>query len=249
MRYLVNEVYSCLQGEGPNIGVPAILVRFQICNLRCEWCDTPFTHTLSSDPQQRNSKGRDGRTRIKQNFRSYSCEELAHVIRHQPGDIKHLILSGGEPTLHNFLPLVQDLGKEYTAEVETNGTVIPHRKHPGFSLADYERFQWNISPKGNNAGCDIVRDSLDFWSGLCRDRLPIFFKWVVRSAVLEQDLHEIMGLVESFRIPRESVLLMPEGTTPESQLNSQRLAEACIQLGMRMSPRLHVILYGDKRGY
>jgi organic radical activating enzyme len=48
--FLINEIYPCLQGEGINLGKPSLLVRFQICNLRCVWCDTPYTHTFKSDP-------------------------------------------------------------------------------------------------------------------------------------------------------------------------------------------------------
>ena len=35
------EVFSSLQGEGPELGTATLFVRFAECDLRCRWCDTP----------------------------------------------------------------------------------------------------------------------------------------------------------------------------------------------------------------
>src|SRR5688572_8796325 len=39
----IAEIYSSLQGEGRLTGTPSVLVRTSGCNLRCWFCDTPFT--------------------------------------------------------------------------------------------------------------------------------------------------------------------------------------------------------------
>jgi 7-carboxy-7-deazaguanine synthase len=241
--YLVNEVYPCLQGEGASLGRPSILVRFQICNLRCTWCDTPYTHTFRSDPLE------PGRPEAGQAFQRLSVEELVARIRpHAP--VRHLILTGGEPTLQNPVPLMDALGEGHTAEVETNGTRIPHRAHAGFAESDYGRFQWNVSPKGANAGETWDDEALRFWADLARTHPLVYFKFVVRSAdgLFEADLAEAVSFVERFGAPRERVYLMAEGTTQESQLGRTRLHDACLALGFLYTPRLHVILFGPRRG-
>ena len=43
----INEIYTCLQGEGKLMGVPHILIRVSGCRLRCQFadsfCDTPYS--------------------------------------------------------------------------------------------------------------------------------------------------------------------------------------------------------------
>ena len=40
----INEIFYSLQGEGYNTGRPALFIRFSVCNLRCSFCDTDFSH-------------------------------------------------------------------------------------------------------------------------------------------------------------------------------------------------------------
>ena len=73
-----------------------------------------------------------------------------------------------------------------------------------------------------------------------------WFKFVVER---EADLAEVMDLVERFKIPRNRVILMPEGrNVAELDKVAPWLAEKCRDLGVRMSDRLHVRLWGDRRG-
>ena len=46
MRYLVNDIYPCIQGEGVNTGVPMMLVRLHGCPVECVFCDTRETWTI-----------------------------------------------------------------------------------------------------------------------------------------------------------------------------------------------------------
>lgn len=240
--YLINEIYPCLQGEGPNLGVPSLLIRFQICNLRCTWCDTPYTHTMKSDPLEKNNP------KSEQKFSRISLPDLISKIQSFPQ--KHLILTGGEPTLQNIGLLMRELLKvgSYTFEVESNGTRIPHKEVSGFLEADYELAQWNISPKFSNAGESIEENALLHWSTLAANYEKVYFKFVVRENYCEEDLSVILSIIKQYNIQSNKIVLMPEGTDIHSQINNQWLHDECLKYGFRYTPRLHILLFGNLRG-
>src|ERR1700704_5212716 len=39
----ISEIFYSIQGEGMLAGVPSVFLRTSGCNLRCTWCDTPYT--------------------------------------------------------------------------------------------------------------------------------------------------------------------------------------------------------------
>jgi organic radical activating enzyme len=255
--FLVNEIYPCLQGEGPNLGLPALLVRFQICNLRCVWCDTPYTHTLTSDPadpmgaaaaddptdspQDKNKKA--------QNYQRMSLEQLIETIQKKSPSSKHLILSGGEPTLQNLGLLMRSLAPlGFHGEVESNATRIPHQDVAGFQEEDYLLLQWNLSPKMKNSGQALNPAALAHWSALAKTHPRVFFKFVICEPSASADIEEIFELLKTYDIPRERVYWMAEGNTRESQQNSLWLHDLCLAHGVHYSPRLHVWLFGEQRG-
>lgn len=230
--FLVNEIYPCLQGEGPNLGKPSLLVRFQICNLRCSWCDTTYTHTIRSD-----STRTDYRMRL---------QDLVNKIQSFPQ--KHLILTGGEPTLQNLGLLMRSLPSEYTAEVESNGTRIPHKQIPGFFESDYARMQWNISPKFSNANETLVEDSIRHWGLLSQSQKNVFFKFVIRPGFYQTDVENVLHMSQTYKIKNDRIFLMPEGVSIDSQIKNKWLAEICMKYGFYYTPRLHVLLFGNERG-
>lgn len=156
---------------------------------------------------------------------------------------KHMVLTGGEPLLHQgFLPTVLSrLKKEgFYVEVETNGTVTPTAEM--LELVDC----FNVSPKTSNSHVDRrVRTRRMALSALVASR-KAWFKFVVSDLV---DLSEVEELIIEFSIPRDRVMLMPEGTDSSLLLERSRwLVNICKERGFRFTPRLHILLFGNKRG-
>lgn len=87
-----------MQGEGFYAGTPAIFVRFSGCNLKCPFCDTSHA-----------------------DFCEMSEERIVEAVSGWAA--RHVVLTGGEPSLQLTDTLVEKLHEagKYVA-VETNGT-------------------------------------------------------------------------------------------------------------------------------
>ncbi len=165
------------------------------------------------------------------------------VIEQAGGTIRNVVFTGGEPLLQTreLAVLGGRLKAEgFRLEVETNGTVLPRPE-----LANTID-QWNVSPKlessGNRRRSREVRPALEWFA----QNVNAYWKFVIVDL---QDIDEVVSLVGRYRVPRERVLLMPEGTDPEALSERSRwLAEVCQEKGFRLSTRLHVLLWGTLRG-
>ncbi len=151
---------------------------------------------------------------------------------------RRAVITGGEPLESPlFVPLARELKRRgFTIEVETAGALPP----PAVPVD-----QWNVSVKLASSGVpearrinpEAIRAFLD---------LGAWWKFVV---VNECDVKEVLKLAESFALPRERTLLMPEGMRREEILErSPWVAEACKAHGFRFSPRLQILLWGPRRG-
>ncbi len=224
----VNEIFHSIQGEGPNTGKPALFLRMALCNLTCEWCDTKYTWDW---------RNYDYDKEVKEMSMKQVEEQL---LKH---DARHLVLTGGEPILQQkeLLPLLSSLKRKgFYIEVETNGTIIPTAEI--LNLID----QWNVSPKlENSQNPQALRERPEcyrFFVGLSN----AYFKYVVQDP---RDLDEVRQLVEKYRIPSGKIILMPEAQTKEQLAErSTWLADLCKQLNFTFSTRLHIELWGNKRG-
>jgi 7-carboxy-7-deazaguanine synthase len=218
-----------VQGEGVNAGTPTVFLRTYFCNLTCDWCDTKYTW-LNQDNSRR---GVD--------YERMSEETvLARVLRF---NCKHLVLTGGEPLLHQRLlpPILSRLKREgIYVEVETNGTVAPNEEM--LRLVDC----FNVSPKTSNSNVDQrVRTRRDALNALVASP-KAWFKFVVRDL---QDLSEVEELITEFSMPRGRVMLMPEGIDANVIIERSRwLVDVCKERGFRFTPRLHILLFGNRRG-
>ncbi|HEX2909982.1 MAG TPA: 7-carboxy-7-deazaguanine synthase QueE [Chloroflexia bacterium] len=223
-RFLVNEIFFSVQGEGASIGRPAIFVRLQLCNLTCTWCDTKYTW----DPQHPDFE----------KYEELGPAELIERIKIYP--CRRLIITGGEPLLHTAVieKLLQMLDHSWAIEIETNGTL------PGTEMIR-QRCQLNISPKLPSAQNRARTIKPAVLAQLLNSRDP-WFKFVVAD---QADFDALVAVVEQGMLPAERVIVMPEGQNVEALAkHALQVVEQVKERGYRLLPRLHVLLYGNRRG-
>jgi 7-carboxy-7-deazaguanine synthase len=214
----VSEIFLSLQGEGPSTGAPASFLRLQGCDVGCVWCDTRY----SWDP----SAGREMRG-----------DEIWSELE-KLGATGLLVVTGGEPLQHPGIePLLRGAVERWPrVEVETSGIGPPPFSHP--------RLHFNVSPKLPSA-TSRWRQTWQHSSAWTADPNAIF-KLVVGA---DPDPGDALRLIGEHGLPRERVLLMPEGKTgAEVAARAREVAELCKRERLRMSPRLHVWLWGPARG-
>lgn len=231
---LISEIFYSVQGEGILTGVPSVFVRTSGCNLRCRWCDTPYA---SWKPE-----GTDK-----------TPEEILTEIRAHPA-AAHVVLTGGEPMIAKDVNALISLirGAGYHLTIETAGTTPP--PEAGCDLA-------SLSPKLSNS-TPLPGEINEGWirrHEQTRTNLPFLRQWIETAVETqlkfvisdEADLTESRRLVDSLPLPfrADHVLLMPEGRTMEElRARSAWLVEVCKAHGHRFCHRLHIELFGNKRG-
>ena len=228
---LISEIFYSLQGEGELTGVPSVFVRTSGCNLRCNWCDTPYASWSPEGTTMR-------------------VDEIVAEVKQHPA--RHVVLTGGEPMI---APEIRELATalkkaDYHITIETAVTIAP--AGIACDLA-------SLSPKLRNSAPDSRLDetwrkkheALRWQPEVVKAWLASYgfqLKFVVAQV---SDLDEVETMLAQLGgdIPRAKVLLMPEGTTVEAlRAKAGWLGELCKVRGYRYAPRLHIELYGNKRG-
>lgn len=216
--YRISEIFHSIQGEGPSAGTPAHFVRLQGCGVGCHWCDTKYSWDAGAG-------------------RELAAEQI-WVEARGLGEAPLLVVTGGEPLEHEGLGRLLEQGLEHwpRVEVETSGIAPPPLSHP--------RLFYNVSPK--------LPSATPRWAGTWSAAAAwvgepnATFKIVVGDP---PDAADATRLIAEHGIPSSRVMLMPEGLTDERvRAHAQALTALCRERGFRMSPRLHVWLWGARRG-
>lgn len=229
----IAETFLSLQGEGKLAGTPSHFIRVSGCNLRCAWCDTPY----SSWSPEGSARG---------------IAELADAAA--TSGAGHAVVTGGEPMVFpGVIELCARLrGRGMHVTVETAGTVF---RAVGCDLL-------SLSPKLSNStpAAGDQRDPGGAWrtrhearrldrgalAGLLGLECEKQLKFVVCSP---GDLDEIDALLAGLSgwSPAD-VFLMPEGVTAPSPETREWVTRACLERGFRYGHRLHIELFGHRRG-
>ncbi|MFO1021047.1 MAG: 7-carboxy-7-deazaguanine synthase QueE [Planctomycetales bacterium] len=199
------EIFHSIQGEGSLMGTESVFVRTTGCNLRCWFCDTPYT---SWEPEGEQLSSR---------------EVLDRVLKFGS---RHVVLTGGEPLLQPALiPLSVALREQKQhVTVETAGTVY----RP--VAADL----MSISPKLSNSTPEESR-SLKWSRRHAQQRenrnvvtrLMAEYLYQLKFVVEQpEDLPEILTYLEAFpQVTAERVWLMPEARTQQEHADKRAWLE------------------------
>lgn len=222
----IAETFTSLQGEGMLVGVPSHFIRTSGCNLRCRWCDTPYTSWLPEGERR-------------------SVDEL--VAAAAMSGVRHVVVTGGEPLLQRE---IGELTRRLRATglhvtVETAGTVDP----------DFSCDLLSLSPKTTNSDPQggwrdrhrRLRADIEILRRLVARFPEHQLKFVVTDA---DDVPEIADLVDRLGVTEVwRVLLMAEGRSAEEvAAKAPEVAALCSEHGFRYTPRLHLDLFGGGRG-
>lgn len=188
LSYPVIEIFDSVQGEGSLMGCPVTFIRLKGCNLACPWCDTKDSWDT---------------TKAGSNFEKLSVDEIvSHVKR------EIVVITGGEPCIHDLVPLIDELHKKNVFVcIETNGT-----------LPTPEGVDWVVcSPKPN----DYVISNLCFFNEL---------KYVV-----DDNFHPETCVPSDLKGKVGQVWLQPCDYGKGQEEKSQASLEKCVEYAMTYS--------------
>ena len=220
----IAELFYSIQGEGSLVGVPSVFIRTSGCNLRCAWCDTPYTSWRPEGAEM-------------------PLDQIVEQVKAHTA--RHVVVTGGEPMIApEIVPLTErlrSLGLHIT--IETAGTVFAAVACDLMSISPKLS---NSTPEGEWAA---RHNRLRIQPAVLRELMARYeyqLKFVIEKPA---DVEEVGALAGQLGAPPARVILMPEGTDRDRlRERSVWLAEICKQEGFRFSPRLHVDLYGNRRG-
>jgi len=224
----ISEIFYSVQGEGILIGVPSVFIRTSGCNLRCVWCDTPYTSWAPEGV-------------------AMNIGEIIERVR----DIGagHAVITGGEPMM--FAETVElsrgleALGVHIT--IETAGTLY---QSLACNLMSISPKLANSTPLEREGGRWAARhERLRYQPDVLR-RLMADYEYQLKFVIAEAvDLAEVERMLADLEADRSRVVLMPEGIDADTLRDRAHwLVEICKQHNYRFSPRLHVDLWGAVRG-
>ena len=224
----ISEIFYSIQGEGMLTGVPSVFVRTSGCNLRCVWCDTPYTSWAPEGKEM-------------------SVDEVLACVREHPA--RHAVVTGGEPMIApSIVELTEGIkhaGLHVT--IETAGTVF---QPVACDLMSISPKLENSTPFEREGGKWVAQhERLRYQPEVLKQLMSEYeyqLKFVVASP---EDMAEIARMIEDIRADRSRVVLMAEGTTSDAiRERAPWLTEICKREGFRYSPRLHIDLWGNRRG-
>lgn len=226
MKYAINDIYTCIQGEGKLSGTPMILVRTQGCDVGCAFCDTKETWVQAQEwfvesPAEAFAE--------KNKWCLMTAEEIANYcdVLNKTSDegFEWALITGGEPAEQNCSDMFASLKqRNYKIAVETSGTASGHlvvQSEEHIVVPDHicvsPKMKMNVPI--NKEVCEVA-DELKFVVGT------------------EKDIEEIKTFISSLNFKFEScdIYLQPMSTNAKATLIC---VEACKKYGYKLSLQTH----------
>lgn len=223
------EIYRSIQGEGRLTGCESIFIRASGCNLRCQFCDTPFA---SWKPE-----GED-----------FSVDDIVAEVLLLGSD--YVVITGGEPMLFSeLIPVCEKLsqrGKHIT--IETAGTLFLPVKCDLMSISPKlsnstptsgELERWRVRHEKTRLAPKVLQQLIDDFD--------YQLKFVVDNPSDCEEVEDVLGMLE--KVDRNRVMLMPQGTeTKQLQETTKWLEPYCNEQGLVFCPRKQIEWFGFRRG-
>ncbi|HEX5176748.1 MAG TPA: 7-carboxy-7-deazaguanine synthase QueE [Chthoniobacteraceae bacterium] len=228
----IAEIFYSLQGEGELTGVPSVFVRTSGCNLRCTWCDTKYASWHPEGEQ-------------------VAIDEIVDRVRKHGA--KHVVLTGGEPMIaagiHDLAAELRRHGLHIT--IETAGTIPPGEI--ACDLASLSPKLRNATPDADAAGKEWqLRHETTRWQPETGRAWIAQYDYQLKFVIeKEADIDEIAEWLRHLgrEVPPWKVLLMPQAMSAESaRTREATLLDLCKRHGYRYCSRLHIELFGNRRG-
>ncbi len=240
----ISELFYSIQGEGKRTGYPSFFIRTNYCNLRCKFrggnlCDTAYTSWFPDD------KGNTGNTDIRNIIAEYKKYK-----------VKEVVITGGEPAMQDdkltlLCKKLKSLDKKIFITLETNGTIYgKFAEHidlvsisPKLKSSVPYKTEFEKMHSKNRINIPVFKK---YHSGFKKGLFDIQWKFVVTDS---NDVKEVIELQKMIGFENRNIFLMPEGITKE-QLNKKRktVIELCKKYKMNYTGRLHILIWGNKRG-
>ena len=225
----IAEIFYSIQGEGRLLGVPSVFIRTSGCNLRCVWCDTPYT---SWKPEGQDRK----------------LDEILGEAKRRP--TRHAVVTGGEPLLsHEIEELTRRLKRDgFHITIETAATIFKPVQCDLMSLSPKlsnstpwkrDRGRFAQMHEGHRLNLPVIQQFVD--------RYDYQLKFVADRKKDFSEIEEILGKLKN--VNRDRVLIMAQGRTKkELRKRTPWIVQLCKKHGFRYTPRLQIELFGNQRG-
>ncbi len=253
------QIAGTIQGEGRLAGTPSLFIRLSGCNLRCIWNKGKGEYSICDTPHSVFGKVKSV---------SYSFDSIVSVIKNNIGSIKHIVITGGEPTLQakQLTRLCKNIKENFDVylTLETNGTIFDEKLAEHIDL-------FSISPKLSSTDPDAeklkkfgltetdvhrnhstkrinlkaLQSNIDFAK---RQGKSLQFKFVVTTREDADEIRsDILDKLNGWE--HDDIFIMPLGATKEELKQFTPVAlEMAIANGWRFSPRMHIDLFKENKG-
>lgn len=221
--FLCEKPHPVIQGEGNLIGKKMLLFRVSGCNVLCKDCDSKHSWKKESDI-------------------TYSIEEFRDYINMERAKrhFDYVMITGGAPSLYKkFLYEIFRICSNFNFQIEDAGD------SSWYDFRNFQNVYFSFSPKiGALQGSTNIED----WNAF--NHLPI--NWICKIVVdknnWKENLYSITQFQDKYNIPNNKIWLMPFGVHRDEIIEqSQFLIDKSFEEGFNFSPRLHVLIYDNKK--
>lgn len=269
----VSEIFYSLQGEGEFIGTPSVFLRLGGCNLKCKGFGNqyPKSDVSPSEILKRGISKSDilekqivqsqiigcdsiyaANAKFSKEWKFYHNAQELILAMQSLSDVKFdIVITGGEPTLQFHNPILLDTIKHFLQEghricVESNGSV-------DFRFDEVlKELYFTLSVKLSNSGEPLdKRIKPVVIQNIIDNAKNVVFKFVLNAKMCEDGsgILEIKDLLSKLTLKNNRIYLMPQGVSiGELDVNIQKIYPLCLKEGFSLSDRIHIRIWGDKKG-